>query len=167
MKGFIMNVTVGKSYHINDAFFTLVNDPMLMANKEGSNYRPHFFFFADSQTPGIYWAVPQSSRVAKYSSIIQKKIAKYGKCNTILIGSFAGKDNAFLIQNMFPIIEKYVDHEHTISGIGVNIHSNLAENIISNAMQVLALHRRGYKLIFPDVDRIYGIMKQELENNIQ
>lgn len=68
---------------------------------------------------------------------------------------------------MFPIIEKYVDHEHTISGIGVNIHSNLTENIISNAMQVLALHRRGYKLIFPDVDRIYGIMKQELENNIQ
>ena len=159
-----MNVTAGKSYHINDAFFTLVNDPMLMANKEGSNYRPHFFFFADTQTPGIYWAVPQSSRIAKYSSIIQRKIVKHGKCNTILIGSFGGKDNAFLIQNMFPIIEKYVDHEHTIGGISVNIHSKLSKRIISNAMQVLALHRRGHKLIFPDVDRMYEIMKQELNN---
>ena len=43
-KGFIMNITVGKSYHISDAFFTLVNEPMLMANKEGSNL-DHIFSF--------------------------------------------------------------------------------------------------------------------------
>lgn len=35
-KGFIMNITVEKSYHINNEFFALVNDPMLIANKEGS-----------------------------------------------------------------------------------------------------------------------------------
>lgn len=161
-----MNITVGKSYHINNEFFALVNDPMLMANKEGLNYRPHFFFFADSQTPGIYWAIPQSSKVKKYSSIIQQKIDRYGKCNTILIGSFGGKDNVFLIQNMFPIIKKYVDHEHTIDGIGVNIHKELSKNIVSNAMQVLALHRRGYKLIFPNIDKIYEIMKKELKKEM-
>lgn len=157
-----MNVSVGKSYHIKDSFFTLVNDSKLMSNKEGGKYRPHFFFFADPSVEGIYWAIPQSSKVYKFRTIIQQKIDKYGKCNTIVIGSFAGTDNAFLIQNMFPIIEKYVDHEHTVGGIGVNIHDNLSTEIISNAMEVLALHKRGYKLIFTDIDRIYEIMKNEL-----
>ena len=158
-----MNVLIGKSYHIKDSFFTLVNDSKLMTNKESGNYRPHFFFFADPTTEGIYWAVPQSSKVAKYRAIIQQKMTKHGKCNTIVIGSFAGTDNAFLIQNMFPSIEKYVDHEHTVGGVGVNIHNSLSTEIISNAMEVLSLHRRGYKLIFPDVNKIYELMKNELK----
>lgn len=53
-----MSVSVGKSYHIKDSFFSLVNDSKLMVNKEGNNYRPHFFFFEDTKTKGIYWAVP-------------------------------------------------------------------------------------------------------------
>jgi len=157
-----MAVNVGKSYHIKDEFFALARDPKLMANKEGENYRPHFFFFADPQVPGLFWAVPQSSRIAKYRAIMQQKIAKHGKCNTIVIGNFGGRDNAFLIQNMFPIIEKYIDHEHTIAGTSVNIHSSLAQSVISNAMQVLSLHKRGFPLIFPDVDRIYNLMRAEL-----
>ncbi len=160
-----MDIRVGKSYHIKDEFFTLVNDQKLMENKEGVNYRPHFFFFADLHTEGIYWAVPQSTKVAKYRSIIQQKINKYGKCNTILIGNFGGHDNAFLIQNMFPVISKYVDHEHTINGVSVNIHNTLSGQIISNARQVLSLHKRGHKVIFPDIDRIYELMKHELKES--
>ncbi|MBQ3219596.1 MAG: hypothetical protein IJB32_03290 [Clostridia bacterium] len=157
-----MNVLVGKSYHISDAFFTLVNDSNLMTNKDGGRYRPHFFFFADPTTQGIFWAIPQSSKVAKYRKIIQEKQAKYGKCNTIVIGSFGGKDSAFLIQNMFPVIAKYVDHEHTIAGVSVNVHAGLTKKIISNAKAVLSLHKRGYKIIYPDVNRIYNIMLNEL-----
>lgn len=41
-----MSVSVGKSYHIKDSFFSLVNDSKLMVNKEGNNYRPHFFIYA-------------------------------------------------------------------------------------------------------------------------
>lgn len=157
-----MEVVVGRSYHIKDDFFALVNDNNLMANKEGNNYRPHFFFFADPQIEGIYWAIPQSTRVAKYQALIQRKIRKYGKCNTIIIGNFGGRDNAFLIQNMFPIIEKYVDHEHTIGGLSVSIHNALSENIIANAKQVLSLYNCGYRLVFPDIGRIYEMMKKEL-----
>lgn len=158
----VVDIITGKSYHISDDFFKKVSDPMLMTNKEDEKYRPHFFFFKDAKTNGIYWAVPQSSRTIKYKEIIKKKIAKYGKCNTIIIGEFGGKENAFLIQNMFPITEKYVDHEHTIDGKSVKIHSTLSANIISNAKEVLALHRRGVNLIFPDVDRIYDLMASEL-----
>lgn len=158
-----MNVSIGKSYHIKDDFYNLIKDPKLMSNKENNRYRPHFFFFADPKVSGIYWAVPQSSKVDKYRKIMNDKIAKFGKCNTIVIGTFAGEDNAFLIQNMFPIIEKFVDHEHTINGIGVKIHKKLANDIISNAMQVLSMHNRGKSLIFPDVDKIYSMMKDELK----
>lgn len=158
-----MNVTIGKSYHISNSFYALVQDPYLMVNKEGNHYRPHFFFFADPATPGIFWAIPQSTRVEKYSALAEQKRRKYGKCNTILIGDFGGRSNAFLIQNMFPIIEKYVEYEHTINGIGVKIHQKLTEELISNAKEVLALHHKGYKVLYPDVKRIYSIMKTELE----
>lgn len=157
-----MDVEIGKSYHIKDEFFLLVNDSKLMTNKENGAYRPHFFFFADPHTKGIYWAIPQSSRIAKYQKIIKDKIFKYGKCNTIVIGNFGGKDSAFLIQNMFPIIEKYVDHEHTIGGASVNIHQALSKNIISNAKEVLSLYHSNRNLMFPDVEKIYDIMKNEL-----
>lgn len=152
-----MNVSVGKSYHIKDSFFSLVNDNKLMSNKEGRKYRLHFFFFADPQINGIYWAVPQSTKVTKYQSIVQQKITKYGRCNTIVIGNYGGQNNAFLIQNMFPIIEEYVDHEHTIGGLSVNIHSSLSRTIISNAMQVLSLCQQGHKLVFPNIEYIYII----------
>ena len=158
-----MIMDVGRSYHIKDSFFSLVNDPYLMGNKEETNYRPHFFCFADSHTAGIYWAIPQSTKITKYQAIIEKKIARHKQCDTIIVGSFGGKDNAFLIQNMFPIIEKYIAHEHTIDGSSVAIHHELSESIIGNAKKVLSLHRRGYRLIFSDVDRIYRIMQNELQ----
>lgn len=60
-----------KNGHLKDSFFSLVNDSKLMVNKEGNNYRPHFFFFEDTKTKGIYWAVPQSTKIAKYQAIIQ------------------------------------------------------------------------------------------------
>lgn len=157
-----MNIVVGKSYHIKDEFFSLVDDKYLMNNKEDGHYRPHFFCFADPHTEGIFWAVPQSSRVEKYRNIMKRKIEKYRKCNTIVIGNFGGKDNAFLIQNMFPIIEKYVDHEHTAGGLSVNIHNALCELIVSNAKEVLSYYNCGHNIIFPNITKIYELMKKEL-----
>lgn len=158
-----MNVSVGKIYHLKDSFFSLVNDDKLMANKENGNYRPHFFFIADPETVGVYWAIPQSSRVEKYRKIIKDKVAKYGKCNTIIIDRVNGKESVFLIQNMFPIIDRYVDHEHTIAGKPSFVHKKLAEQIKELAEEVLLLHRKGKRIVFPDIDRIYNLMREELE----
>ncbi len=160
-----MNVSVGKIYHLKDSFFSLVNDDKLMANKENGNYRPHFFFIADPETAGIYWAIPQSSRVDKYRKLIKDKVAKYGKCNTIIIDRVNGRESVFLIQNMFPIIEKYVDHEHTIAGRSSFVHKKLAEQIKESAEEVLLLQRKGKHIVFPDIDRIYNLMRDELENS--
>lgn len=158
---------IGNSYHIKDTFFTEVGDTSLMKNKEDGHYRPHFFCFHDSLDPNILWAVPQSSKAAKYAGIMQAKISKYGRCDTIVIGNFGGRDNAFLIQNMFPILDCYIDHVHTIDGVAVPLHPKLQSKIVASATRTLHLHRRGYHVLFADVDRIYALMQaKQKELNI-
>ena len=109
-----MEIRQGYSYHIKDEFFDFVQDKYLMSNKEQENYRPHYYAIQDKKNPKLYWMIPISSQAEKYRGIIEKKKKRYGRCNTIVIGIFAGKENAFLIQNAFPVIEKYFDHIHTI-----------------------------------------------------
>lgn len=57
-----------------------------------------------------------------------KQIEKYGNCLTIVIGGYDGKQAAFLLQNMFPITEKYLDHIHTRN-------NNLTAGMTSNFLQ--------------------------------
>jgi len=35
-----------------------------------------------------------------------------GKCIKIVIGEYTGVNAAFLLQNMFPVLPKYIDHIH-------------------------------------------------------
>ena len=160
-----MEIQQGYSYHIKDEFFDLVNDRYLMSNKENENYRPHFYAIQDKKNPMLFWMIPISSQAGKYKGIIEKKKKKYGKCNTIFIGKFAGKENAFLIQNTFPIIEKYIDHVHTIEAKPITVHKELNEILTENLREVLAMHSRGMKLTFTDIDAIRLIMERELKSN--
>lgn len=107
--------------------------------------------------------IPISSQVEKYKKIVESKNRKYGKCNTIIIGKFAGKENAFLIQNTFPIIAKYFDHIHTIENKPVTVHNELNRILIENLNEVLAMNNRGIKLMFTDGAKIRTIMEKELE----
>lgn len=159
-----MGVSVGKSYHLKDSFFDLAADDNLMKNKEDGHYRPHYFCVADPKTEGIFWAIPQSTKVEKFKRIMQSKIekSKAHRCDTIVIGNFGGKENAFLIQNMFPITEKYIDHEHLIEGLSVKVHDDLCTEINTKALRVLNLHKSGYRILFPDVNKIYKLMADEL-----
>ncbi len=158
-----MEIKTGYSYHIKDEFFEMIQDKHLMSNKENGNYRPHFLAVHDRKNTELYWMIPISSQVEKYKAIIENKIKKYGKCNTIIIGRFAGKDNAFLIQNAFPIIEKYFDHIHTIENKPVVIHNKLANSLSINLREVLAMHNRGISLFFTDIDYILEKLENELK----
>ena len=106
--------------------------------------------------------IPISSQVEKYKKIIETKVKRYGKCNTIIMGKFAGRENAFLIQNAFPIISSYLDHVHTIENKPVTVHSKLERELSVNLREVLAMYRRGIRLIFPDVEGIQRKMEEEL-----
>ena len=157
-----MEIKQGYSYHIKDEFFDMIQDKYLMSNKEGGNYRPHFLAIQDSKNNNLYWMIPISSQVEKYKVIIEKKKQRYGKCNTIIIGKFAGKDNAFLIQNAFPILAKYFDHVHTIENKPITIHKKLDRELTINLREVLAMYKRGIRLIFPDIEKIQEKMEEEL-----
>lgn len=104
--------------------------------------------------------IPISSQADKYKRIIKNKKKRYGKYNTIVIGIFAGKENAFLIQNAFPVIEKYFDHVHTIQEQPVAIHKKLDKILVENLSEVLAMHNRGIKLTFTDIETIRKIMEK-------
>ena len=157
-----LKVQQGFSYHIKDDFFEVVKDKYIMSNKEDGNYRPHFYAVQDKKNSDLYWMIPISSQAEKYKKIMEKKIERYGKCNTIIIGKFAGKENAFLIQNAFPIIEKYLDHIHTIQGQPIVVHKELNKVLVKNLHDVLAMYESGVKLFFADVQEIRRIMEQEI-----
>ncbi len=88
-----MNYQKGYVYHIKDEYFTKVNEPNLMQNKENGNYRPTFYCLRDEKT-SLLWLVPLSSRIKKFQTIYDKQIKKYGNCLTIVIGEYDGKPAA-------------------------------------------------------------------------
>lgn len=75
---------------------------------------------------------------------------KYHRCDTIAFGEVIGHEKAFLIQNMCPITEKYMKNEYldSVANILVRVDGRLEKD---KAGKVLALQRKGAKLIFPDV----------------
>lgn len=157
LRGNFMNT--GCFYFINDQYFSDFPDPLLMANHESilgeSHDRPCFYAFLDNRT-GLYWMIPISSNTAKYRYHYTKKVEKYGSCDTIVFGSVLGHEKAFLIQNMCPLTHKYIKNEYLdpIASIPVQIDGVSEKEIISKAKRVLALHRKGIKLIFPNVLKI-------------
>ena len=155
-----MEIRQGYSYHIKDNFFLDVNDSSLMSNKEGGNYRPHYYAIEDSNDKDIFWMIPISSRVEKYKAIKDKKIKKSGKCITIVIGRFAGEERAFLIQNAFPITVGYLDHIHTVGGKPVSIHKILDKELRSNLKKAIAITRSGHKVFYTDIDRVLEVIRR-------
>ena len=101
-------------YIIKDPFFEDMSDLYLKGNKAGN--RPHYYCFGDSST-GIYWMIPLSSRIDKYRWIMEKK-EKAGKpCDILhIVKRDDSRESAFLIQDMFPITEEYIEREYTIAG---------------------------------------------------
>lgn len=149
---------IGHFYFIDDQYFIDFPDPQLMQNKEMINGqlhgRPCFYAFEDKST-GLFWIIPFSSQVPKFRSIYQQKVAKYGRCDTILFGRVLGYEKAFLIQNMCPITAKYIASEYVDKNANaVRVDKAFEHQLLSAAKKVLALQRKGAKLIFPDVLQI-------------
>lgn len=115
-----------------------------------------------SEATKILWFIPMSTKVEKYKRIRDEKIKKYGKCDTILIKKFLGKNSVFLLQNMFPVIEKYVDHSHIVKGKETKVIDQIAEEIETVFKRVIKLVEAGKKVIFTNVKKDMEIMLEEL-----
>lgn len=92
---------------------------------------------------------------------------KYGNCDTILIKKFLGKESAFLLQNMFPTIEKYVDHSHIINGEEAKVINRVAKEIEETFNRLMKLVELGKKVIFTDIENDTKMMLEELKKEEQ
>ena len=157
-----MKIQTGYLYHIKDEYFDVVNDDNLMTNHERGEKRLTYFTIKDKE---ILWFIPLSSKVEKYQKIIDKKVNKYGRCNTILIREILGKDSAILLQNAFPTLEKYIDHAHLLdNGKPAKVIKSLKDEILQNFKYLLKLKSKGINLFFTDIDSIKKKMLEELNN---
>lgn len=163
----MMKFQEGFVYHIKDEYFAKVNDDRLMQNKESGSYRPTFFCMRDHINVGLLWVVPMSSRIEKFQAIHDKQQAKYGKCLTIVLGEYDGKQSAFLLQNMFPVTEQYLDHIHTRNGNPVPVKYTIAQEVRSNMQQLRQLIIRGKQVVFPNIQKLEALMLEELHSTTQ
>lgn len=155
-----MEIKTGYLYHIKDEYFDVVNDENLMQNHEKGRKRPTYLTIKDKN---ILWFIPISSKVDKYQRIIDKKISKYGFCNTIIIRKVADEKAAILLQNAFPTLEKYIDHVHTVDGVALKIPTDLQNEIKSLFKNMLGLKKRGINLFFANIDSLKQQMLKELK----
>lgn len=146
----------GHFYFIEDQYYIDFPDPYLMRNHEminGTRHdRPCFYAFEDTNT-GLFWMIPFSSQVGKFRVHYNRKVARFGKCDTIVFGKVLGHEKAFLIQNICPITTAYIKNEYidAMSNTPVRIDGILEAELIQKAKKVLALQRQGRRLVFPDI----------------
>jgi hypothetical protein len=154
----------GKFCFLSDQYYEEFKDKYLMRNKEVIDGelrdRPCFFAFRDNVIPEILWLVPISSNYVKYKGLYDKKVLRYDKCNTIRFGEVLGRQAAFLIQNMCPVTERYIREVYVDkNGVPIQIDGRVVDDIITNAREVLAITKRGARIIFPDVNAIHTILR--------
>jgi len=171
----------GNFYFITNKFYEIYDkDHLLMKNKEKENNnlhdRPCFFAFEDNKNPNIFWCIPISSKTEKYILEYEKKLAKQKsrsvknpKCTTIFFGDVMGIKRAFLIQNMFPVTEKYISSVYIDKNTknAVTIDAAAEKEIIKNAKNALKLVRFGNPtIIFADILKIYDALCSESSINL-
>ena len=148
-------------YIIKDKFFEDMPDPYLKGNKAGN--RPHYYCFEDSST-GIYWMIPLSSRIDKYRRIMEKKESAGKPCDILHIVKLDdSRESAFLIQDMFPITEEYIEREYTIAGNHLMLTSeHTAREIEQKARKAMGMLKRGIKFTptQPDVMAILEKLRE-------
>ena len=154
------DIKPGYVYHIRDEYFEIAKDDKLMRNHEGGAMRPTYLCLKDESTK-LLWVIPMSRRVEKYTEYFQRNIDRYGECLKIVIGEYANAKAAFLLQNMFPILPKYIDHIHTVRQNPVPVNTRLQRVINRNFRELMRLHRKGIKIVFTDILRLEKLMMDE------
>ncbi len=145
-------------YIIKDIFFEDMSDPYLKGNKAGN--RPHYYCFEDTNT-GIYWMIPLSSRIEKYRKIMEKK-EKAGKpCDILHIVKLDdSRESAFLIQDMFPIMEEYIEREYTIAGNHLMLTSEHAAREIEKKAKKVMGYVEAWHKVHSNAAEHYGDIRE-------
>lgn len=160
-----MIIEDGKFYFIKNHFFEKFKEYKLMENKENETKRPCYFCFRDRKNKEIIWFIPISTKYEKYKNIYNsKKIkAKNRPVYNFVFGNVLGKKAVFLIQNIFPTTERYIEEKYTNSNIDVEIPKVVKDEIITVALRVVRLAEEGTNISFNNIIK----MKETLLNDLK
>lgn len=162
-----MDFISGRLYFIKDEFFEIVGEEYLKMNKDDTQ-RPHYYTFKDEDT-NLLWVIPCSKQVDKYKQIIQNKINKGKRHNHIQIIKVNGIEQAFLYQDMFPTLEKYIKNPYIKQSTYMEIKDpKKISSIENNAKEIIKLIRHGVKFTptQPDVLKIEHMMIEKLNQSL-
>lgn len=148
----------GKFYFIKDEYFELFKEYNLMQNKDNGNKRPCYFCFRDFKNSNIIWFVPISSKIEKYKKLFEEKKLKNKKVYNFVFGKVLGKEKVFLIQNIFPVTEKYIEEKYKNKNQDVEISPNLKKEIIKTATTIIKMSMKGINIPFYDIITLKEIL---------
>ena len=160
-----MEIITGHFYFVSDSFFEKVNEPNLKMNYK-TTQRPHYFALRDRKTD-LLWLVPCSTKVEKFEKIIEKRKQYHRPNDTIKIVIVQDKKSVLLLQDMFPINEKYITNQYIRGGQPVRIaDTTVVADIERSARRVSILLRQGVKFTptQPDINKIEQLMLEELNS---
>lgn len=136
-----MNIIENGFYIIDDQFYLDFPDKCLKQNDEEN--RPHFYCIKDDKYD-LYWMIPLSRQYEKCEREIERKRQESKRCDFYHIINIAGSKRAFLISDMFPVTEKYIKREYTISGSHfILLDQKQINDIRKKASRILHLIKRG------------------------
>ena len=158
-----MVIEDGKFYFIKDEFFDIFKDYGLMENKDGGTKRPCYFCFRDRKNKDIIWFVPISTKYDKYKKIYDSKKLKSGNrpVYNFVFGNVLGKKAVFLIQNIFPTTEKYIEEKYTNSNKDVEIPTVVKDEIIRTSLRVVRLAEDGTNIPFYDIIEMKNLLLKQ------
>lgn len=158
-----MLIENGKFYFIKDNFFDLFKNYNLMENKENGNKRPCYFCFKDFEDERILWFVPISSKVEKYKTIYENKKKARKVVYNFVFGKVLGKEKAFLIQNIFPTTEKYIETKYQNKMQDVEVTETLKTEIIQTSRNVIKLAEKGINIPFYNIIEMKQLLLKDMK----
>lgn len=155
-----MVIEDGKFYFIKDEFFNIFKEYNLMINKENGNKRPCYFCFRDRKYEKIVWFVPISTKYDKYKKIYENKKIKSGNkaVYNFVFGNVLGKKAVFLIQNIFPTTENYVEEKYITANKDVEIPTIVRDEVIRISLRVVKLAESGTSIPFMDIIKMRDLL---------
>ena len=163
-----MVIEDGKLYFIKDEFINKYNPKFhLMENKEIGTKRPTYFCFRDKLNKKILWFVPMSTKYQKYKEVyeeIKNKIRKEPN-NFVFAKNVAGKKTVFLIQNMFPTLEKYIQEEYKKNGITIKVPKAVKQEINKKTRNVFVYTNKGVIVTYTNLPQFIVEIEKELNEN--
>lgn len=157
-------MTQGNFYYLTNEYYDKFVNYGLMKNKDedefGKHGRPCYYCFVSD---GFYWMIPISSKVEKYREIYNKKIEKYPNYDGIRFGFVNGKERAFLLQNICPATEKYIDCEYKIehNTVSVTISDSLSRELNAIARKIIRYHKNGVRIVLSDLTYIINELNKD------